>query len=143
MNAMVFVDTWAWLALAQRRDQHHDAAVAQHAEFVGAGRQYVTTDLVLVEVTTQLYRTTRADLAERYLTALFSAIQCGNYRLERISPDRFELAWQLRRTFADKPTISFTDLTSFVVMRELAIQDVFTGDAHFEQVNFGFRRWPS
>lgn len=56
MNAMVFVDTWAWIALALKRDQHHDAAKTQHAEFVGAGRRYVTTDLVLVEVVTQLYR---------------------------------------------------------------------------------------
>jgi predicted nucleic acid-binding protein len=119
---MVFVDTWAWLALAFRRDQHHTAALAQHAQFVAAGRQYVTTDFVLTELITQLYRMLPADQAEAFTSALFVAFQSGAYRLERISEQRFELAWQLRRKYADKPTISFVDFTSFAVMQELAIQ---------------------
>ena len=41
---MIFVDTWAWLALALRRDQHHESAKRFHAEIVRSGRQYVTTD---------------------------------------------------------------------------------------------------
>jgi predicted nucleic acid-binding protein len=51
---MVFVDTWAWIALAAPRDQHYAAAKRQQAEFVAAGREYVTTDYVLGEVVTQL-----------------------------------------------------------------------------------------
>jgi len=40
------------------------------------------------------------------------------------------------------PDISFVDFTSMVVLRDLGIQDVFTGDAHFQQVNLGFRLHP-
>lgn len=138
----VFVDTWAWLALALRRDQHHEKAKWQHAEFVAVGCTYVTTDYVLTELITQLYRVLLPDQAEAYLTAVLSAIESGQYRLERISTERFDAAWQLRRRYADKPTISFVDFTSFVVMRELALQDAFTGDVHFEQVNMGFRLLP-
>lgn len=139
---MVFVDTWAWLALALLRDQHHESAMQQHAEFVAARNLYVTTDYVLSELITQLYRHLPADQAEAFVAAVFAAVDSGIYRLERVSPERFVSAWQLRRQYADKPTVSFVDFTSFVVMRELGIQEVFTGDAHFEQVNLGFRRSP-
>ena len=137
-----FVDTWAWLALALRRDQHHEIAKRQHAGFVAAGCKYVTTDYVLSELVTQLYRALPPDQAEAYLTAVFSAIESGQYGLERISAERFAAAWQLRRRYADKPTISFVDFTSFVVMRELGLADAFTGEVHFEQVNMGFRLLP-
>ena len=57
-----------------------------------------------------------------------------------LTPERFSAAWRLRLRYHDKPRISFTDLTSFVVMRELRLQRVLTGDAHFEQVGLGFVR---
>ena len=49
---------------------------------------------------------------------------------------------ELRRKYDDKPDISFTDLTSMVVMQEFDLRDVLTGDAHFEHVGMGFRRQP-
>jgi predicted nucleic acid-binding protein len=64
-NPMVFVDTFAWLALALRRDQHHASAKQRHAELVKAGRRYVTTDYVLAELVTQLYRTLSSKRARR------------------------------------------------------------------------------
>jgi predicted nucleic acid-binding protein len=138
----VFVDTWAWLALALRRDQYHETAKRQHARFVAAGRIYVTTDFVLSELVTQLYRSLPANEAETFVSAVLSAIDSGVYRLERVSPARFASAWQLRRQYADKPAISFVDFTSFVIMQDLEIQEAFTGDAHFRQVSLGFRMLP-
>jgi uncharacterized protein len=62
--------------------------------------------------------------------------------IEHVTPERFSSAWRLRLRYHDKPRISFTDLTSFVVMRELRLEQVLTGDAHFEQVGMGFVRIP-
>jgi uncharacterized protein len=139
---MVFIVTWAWLALALRRDQYHARAKEQHAKLVAAGRLYVTTDYVLGELITQLYRSLSASEAAEFVAAVFAAIEAGTYRLEQISADRFASAWRLRQQYADKPSISFTEFTLFVVMRELGIVEAFTGDAHFEQVNLGLRRLP-
>jgi uncharacterized protein len=66
----------------------------------------------------------------------------GQPRIERITLERFEAAYEMRMRYRDKPGISFTDLTSFVVMKELGITDVLTADAHFAQVRLGFRCLP-
>jgi predicted nucleic acid-binding protein len=57
--------------------------------------------------------------------------------IERVDPDRFDKAWNLRLRYKDKPRVSFTDLTSFVV-RESHIRRVLTADAHFGQIGLGF-----
>ena len=49
---------------------------------------------------------------------------------------------KLRLGYKDKPRISFTDLTSFVVMTALGIGDVLTADAHFASVQMSFRTAP-
>lgn len=61
---------------------------------------------------------------------------------EWITKRRFEKAKDPRIKFQDKPRISFTDLTSMVVMNELGIADVLTEDDHFLKVGLGFRKVP-
>ncbi len=55
--------------------------------------------------------------------------------MEWIGPDRFEGAKIYLRRHAD-PGYSFTDCTSFVVMRELRLHDVLTNDHHFTEAGF-------
>ena len=52
---MIFVDSWAWIALADEDDPYHRKAKAQHKKLTGARQQYVTTDYVLSETITYLY----------------------------------------------------------------------------------------
>ena len=78
----------------------------------------------------------------RNVESLFDAIEGDQIKLERITEARFKAAWSLRKKYQDKPDISFTDLTSFVVMQELWINKVLTGDSHFEKVNLGFEIVP-
>jgi len=77
-----------------------------------------------------------------FLEEVFEASRKGLLDVEHVTPERFSRAWRLRLRYHDKPRISFTDLTSFVVMRELELRQVLTGDAHFEQVGMGFVRLP-
>ena len=53
-----------------------------------------------------------------------------------IGAERFESAKSFFRKHADDG-YSFTDCTSFVVMRELHIQQVLTTDRHFAEAGFG------
>lgn len=140
---MILVDTWAWVALAVDNDQYHAAAKRQHHLFSGQRRRYVTTDFVLSEVVTHLYRKQFPAEAQAFVNAILAAADAGTHHLVHVSPDQFRRAWQVRQKYGDKPDISFVDFTSMIVMQDLGIADVFTGDAHFEQIGLGFRLVPS
>ena len=74
--------------------------------------------------------------------AVLGKVDAGDYLLVHVSPAQFRNAWQLRQKYNDKPDISFVDFTSMVVMQDLQITDVFSGDSHFRQVNLGFQLHP-
>jgi uncharacterized protein len=77
--------------------------------------------------------------SERFANALMAS---PYVMVEQVTEERFAAAWKLRLKFSDKPAISFTDLTSMVIMKEMAISDVLTADTHFAQVGLGFRLLP-
>ena len=139
---MIFVDTWAWIALADRRDPYHAQATAQHSELQTNRRRYVTTDYVLGEAITYLYDALPASQAQAFIDAILTAGKTGTCRLVHVSADQFHRAWIMRKKYRDKPAISFVDFTSMVVMQDERITDIFSGDAHFEQVGMGFRLVP-
>ena len=142
MAELVFVDTWAWLALSNRKDVHHELARKSYEEVKTAGYRLVTSDYVLDEVITALFRNVIFASAVQFIESLFTATSGNQIKLERITETRFKVAWSLRKKYQDKPDISFTDFTSFVLMQELVINKVFTGDSHFESVNLGFEIIP-
>jgi predicted nucleic acid-binding protein len=139
---MIFVDSWAWIALADKSDPYHRKAKAEHKKLHRAKNQYVTTDFVLGETITYLFPAIGAASAQGFIISVLSSADTGIHRLGHVSPQQFRRGWQLRQNYHDKPAISFVDFTSMIVMQDLGITEVFTGDAHFIQVGLGFRLVP-
>jgi predicted nucleic acid-binding protein len=139
---MTFVDSWAWIALADRSDPYHGQAKAQHKKLRRANRRYVTTDYVLSETITYLFPAIGAVQAQGFLDAILASADSGHYLLVHFSPEQFRRAWLMRQMYHDKPDISFADFTSMIVMQDLGITEVFTGDAGFRQVNLAFQLVP-
>jgi predicted nucleic acid-binding protein len=136
---MIFVDTWAWVALAARRDQHHRRAKAVHQRLQGSGRLYLSTNFVLSEVIAHLYTTLTPQQAQGFINALLAAVDAGTFHLVHLSADQFRRAWVLRQKYQDKPDISFVDSTSMIVTQDQDVIEVFTGDAHLLHVGLGFQ----
>ena len=139
---MIFVDTWAWVALACNRDQYHGRVRAEHARLQRDGHLYVTTDFILSELIAHLYTTLTPAQAQAFINSLLAAADAGTSQLVHVSPQQFRRAWQMRQKYDNKPGISFVDFTSMIVMQDLGITQVFTGDAHFQQVGLGFSLVP-
>lgn len=142
MKRHLFVDSWGWIALANAQDDAHETVRKLYHDEREAGFKIVTTDFVLDEVITFLFSKIVPQPAEKYVQGLIDSAREGHLQLEQISAGRFKSAWDLRLKYRDKPDISFTDLTSFVVMKELGIKRALTNDRHFTQVNLGFQTIP-
>jgi len=139
--AGLFVDTWGWLALRDKGDARHQGAAAAFHAALKADR-VVTTDFVLDETFTLLFRRLSAQRATESVEFLMAAVETGSVVLAAVSPFRFAEAVKLRLKYRDKPEISFTDFSSMVVMRELRVKEILTEDRHFAQVGLGFARVP-
>jgi len=128
----VFVDTGGWMACADRSDPVHTACTAARDATLEAGRILITTDFVIDETLTLI----RFRLGLAAANAWWQQID-GSRRLrwERVENDRFERARQLFVQYRDQD-LSFTDCTSFAIMRELRVTTVITTDNHFSQVGF-------
>jgi len=138
----LFVDTWGWLALEDHKEPRHHQSVAIRRAQTDDGGRLVTTDYVLDETFTRLFARRPFPEAERFSDRIFQTEHAGLLSIEPITRQRFEDAFRLRLRYRDKPRISFTDLTSFVVMKELGIRQVLTADAHFAKAHLGFQLLP-
>jgi len=138
----LFIDTWGWINLFNRKEKYHQQVKKLYKEIRNKQGTIITTDYVLDEVYTLLFKRLSVELAIKAFEAISTAIENDYLNLVRITPERFEASQKLRLQFQDKPDISFTDLTSIAVMQELGITDILTGDAHFTHVGMNFVLFP-
>ncbi|MCC6446933.1 MAG: PIN domain-containing protein [Armatimonadetes bacterium] len=138
----VFVDTWGWIALGYRQDAFHGEIVRYYESLRHENIPIHTSDYILDEVITLLFRRSHYNESVRFIEGILAAAALGQVQIETITSERFGLAWELRKRFHDKPGISFTDLTSMVVMQERGLYRVLTQDEHSVQVGMGLVRIP-
>ena len=128
----LFVDTSAWLALNDRSDQFHALAVEKLGA-IRAGRiSLVTSDYVLDESVTIIRLRASHEAA-----VIFGQSILGSSVIDLIpvgTDDRLA-AWEIFRKYADQD-FSFTDCTSFALMRKLRLKTAFTFDGHFSLMGF-------
>jgi len=139
----LFIDTWGWLTLRDRRESRHQEVVSYYRDFrLQQGMAY-TSDYVLDEAITLLFRRLPFITARDSLESIQEAINEGYLILERVTSEQFDQAIELRLKFQDKPRISFTDFVSMVLMRECGVTHILTEDDHFSQVGMGFQKVPT
>jgi predicted nucleic acid-binding protein len=128
----LFVDTAGWVACADAADEAHQRACLARDAALKAGDKLVTTDFVVDETLTLL----RLRLGLAAADAWWNQIdRSSRLRWERIDSERFERARQIFFQYRDKD-FSFTDCTSFVVMRDIKATRALTTDRHFRQMGF-------
>jgi uncharacterized protein len=128
----VFVDTSVLYALIDKRDSVHRAAREVVASLVQTGRRLVVSDYVVAESVNLANARGGSTVARRVLDLIE---QSAGVRMEWIGTDRFELTKTFFRRHADHG-YSFTDCTSFVLMRQLRLAEALTTDRHFVEAGF-------
>jgi hypothetical protein len=128
----IFIDTSGLYALIDRNDAHHSTARTVVERQLCAGRRFVSTDDVLAETVNLANARSGTRVAIRVLDLIE---QSAGIRIEWIGVSRFDSTKAFFRKHADH-SYSFTDCTSFVLMRELRLLQALTTDRHFSQVGF-------
>lgn len=128
----LFVDTAGWVACADAADPAHKQAAAARDHWLDHGGVLVTTDFVADETLTFLRLRLGLDAAEAWWKQVDGS---SRLRWEFVTLARADKARGLFFRYRDKE-FSFTDCTSFVVMRELKLREALTTDHHFEQAGF-------
>lgn len=136
----VFYDTWAWAAIGNAADGHHALGVQLDRDLEARGYVPVITDYVFDETLTLLHASAGARASLPFSELLLLRVETGNVHWLDIDAERRREALELFAKLAPaEPRISFTDCTSFAVMRELGINFAFSPDRHFHRAGSGIR----
>jgi predicted nucleic acid-binding protein len=127
----VFADSCYWIALFNRKDQHHTQAREATKELGTA--QLVTSDGVFLEFLTYARRSTAfRQVAIQKVKAL---LDNANVETEPFTHRGFLEALDFFESRLDKE-YSFVDCMSMTTMRKKDISEVLTTDRHFSQEGF-------
>ena len=127
-----FVDTAGWVACADRNDPAHAKCVAARDAQLRAGVVLLTTDYVVDESLTLLRLRLGLAAAGEWWQRISSSQRVV---MAEVDHDLREdaLRWFFR--YEDKE-FSFTDCTSFALMKREKLREVLTTDRHFKQAGF-------
>lgn len=125
----LFVDTSAWYAFVNGRDPDHGRV---RDALAGFGGRLVTSNFVFDETVTLCRTRLGHAIAVRVGTVLLDPQVVA---LIRLTADEEEKAWELFLARPDK-AYSFTDCTSFVLMRGRGFDRAAALDADFQREGF-------
>ena len=132
----IFVDTGAWVAIADKNDQYAKIATKFYTDLVLQRSNLFTSNLVLVETFNLLSRTIGSKSTTKFGDALKTNVFLT---VESITLVDWERGWKIFGKYDDKD-FSFTDCTSFALMERLKVKSAFSFDVHFRQ--YGFTVFP-
>jgi len=127
----VFLDTGAFLALADEDDDHHTAAKSIYAELLQARPQLLTSNFVLSET----YTLIRSKVSHRAAVDFMKRLDQTRIRILRVSEAMEQAAKAIFVRYNDKD-FSFVDCTSFALIDHHKLDHAFAFDAHFRQYRF-------
>jgi predicted nucleic acid-binding protein len=128
----LFVDTAGWMAMADAKDPLHLKSVKFRDRSLEQGAILVTSNYVLDETLTLIRMRLGIESAEKWWGMVSESARCN---VEWVTPERTEKALRFFFRWRDQ-IFSFTDCTSFILMRELGIENVMTADRHFIAAGF-------
>lgn len=137
MANTIFVDASALIALANKGDQYHSEAKEYLSEITAGSFRLMTSNFVLDETYTRIKRAGGSKMAIDFGNEIQSNSGIKSITIDHKLEKR---AWEIFKKYSDQP-FSYTDCTSFALMRERKIQNAFAFDNDFRI--FGFNLLPT
>lgn len=126
----VFLDAVGLIALWDDTDQWHEAAEQAYAELRRSRFRGITTPAVLLECGNAAARR-----PYRQQVNLLRLEMAAKGRIIELTEEEWRQAWDAYDR-SDAGAAGIVDQASFITMRRLGIQKVFTNDSHFIAAGF-------
>lgn len=132
MSYEIFVDTGAWIALADADDQYHPSAQTVYLDLLKQRRQLITTNLVVSEAYIAIRRTLGHTQAMAFLKSVRTSPRIARIYADAALEDQ---AIQILEKYDDQE-FSYVDAISFATMRQRKLTHAFAFDKHFSTAGF-------
>lgn len=132
MALPIFVDTSAWIAVADSGENTHQAVTTLYKQLLKTSVRLITSDLVIAESQILLRRRMGANAANIFLD---SVNHSPSIEIVFMDPETELAAKKVLEKFSDQE-LSFTDAASFVIMKSRKMRTAFTLDKHFAIAGF-------
>ena len=126
---MIFLDTSAIYAMADKSDVHHAKAVSISRKIEHEGGEFLLTSYIISEAAALLQKRGSRTVAEHFLA------DTESFDIEWIDEDIHRDAVSLF-TGLEVEGVSLVDCASFVVMKRRGIKTAFSFDRHFVRQGF-------
>jgi len=128
----IFVDTGAWVALADRDDVHHLKAASIYPTLLKTQKRLMTSNLVIAESYILILKELGHQAAIHYLEGIKTSPRILKiYSNEDLESEAEELLIK----YSDQD-FSYADAVSFAIMKREKIKKVFSFDGHFLTAGF-------
>jgi uncharacterized protein len=128
----IFVDSSAWIALADKDDSNHKKAAAIYLSILKNCKLLITSNLVIAET----YIMLRNELGHREAMELLQRVKASSRILKLFSNETIEAeAERILLKYSDQD-FSYADSVSFAIMRQQKIGKAFSFDKHFRTAGF-------
>ena len=123
----VFVDTSAWVALADKDDAHHKKAASLYPSLLKNYKSLITSNLIIAETYVLILNELGHDAALKFIEGIRTSQRILKvYSTGEIEADAEEILIK----FTDQ-NFSYTDAVSFAIMKKQKIKKAFCFDKHF------------
>ena len=127
----VFLDTGAFLALADEDDKYHSAATPAYTELLQGKAQLLTSNFVLCET----YTLIRFKVGHRAAVEFMKSFGQTGIKILRVSEAIEQTAKMIFMRYDDKD-FSFVDCISFALIDHYRLDHALAFDSHFRQYRF-------
>lgn len=125
----IFIDTGAFIAMTDADDDNHNKAKTFYKTEKEKGAKFITTNFIVCETMNYLNAKVSHNIAVIFRDNLKKS---SLMEIINITPLIEDTAFNIFRQYTDKD-FSFTDCTSFSIMKSLKLKKAFAFDRHFEQ----------
>ena len=121
--------------MADKSDVDHAIAEEMNKQLLDEGYILVTTNNVLSESVTLMRYKLNHSVATQFWNMIQQLVKSGLVEVVRVNEWHEQKDWEIFETYDDQK-FSLVDCTSFAIMQDLSLLEVFTGDHHFSIMGF-------